>query len=105
MNGIEQWEIDNVERELRKHVGKQNLICGSDMQHLIRSSSANNYPGVRACISHIRSEGRLPVCSNAKGYWVAATSEELDECIASLRHRISAQLSAIDGLEIWRGKI
>lgn len=42
---------------------------------------------VRQCVSNLVDLGE-PVCSSpAKGYWIAQTQEDFDECIASLMRR------------------
>lgn len=58
---------------------------------------------VRAMIHYLRTECRLPICSSGRGYFWAATQEELDRCKAHLRARrnsIDRTLHEMDGISL-----
>lgn len=57
---------------------------------------------LRKIMQAIRLSGKIMyLCSNSKGYYVAASSNELDDCIESLEQRVSQQQRVIDSM-IWQ---
>jgi len=53
---------------------------------------------VRDIIRQLRREG-YEICSNEKGYWMAQTSEEVDDIIKNLKSRSLSMLETITSLQ------
>lgn len=60
---------------------------------------------IRSYVNDLRRKRLLPICSGPKGYWVARTEKEIQECIEALRHRIFGIEAAINGLEDLKTRI
>ena len=78
----------------RNSNGKKYPISGA------RIASALGVTGieVRHMVNTARYNGD-PVCSTGKGYYIAQSKDEVAETIDSLRGRIAAMSTAIEGLE------
>ena len=98
---VEQWEIDAIAKELKyRYEHNEPPIFGSELQNLIKPSTAKNWPRVRACVHELRAGRILPVCSDTqKGYWVSYDPEEIKACIAREEARIASQKVAIGGMK------
>ena len=53
---------------------------------------------IRKIINQLRHEGHA-VCSSGNGYYLAATEDELKECINDLQARVDAQLATLEALK------
>jgi hypothetical protein len=90
---------------LQRHQGKDKAITGVAICKAIN----NKLPGaklngvrLRKIIQAIRMTGDLfNVCSTSKGYFVAATQNEIDDCIESLQQRIDQQQKIVNAL-LWQ---
>ncbi len=76
----EEWRVWNC---VRDHRGKGNEILGT----VIAERTGIEYDCMRAVISHLRRQHGKLIGSNAHGYYVPVTKEELYEVTKSLRHR------------------
>lgn len=90
---------------LRSKVGKDRAITGTEICKRINLSGRLqeyklNPVKLRKIISTIRIHNFIPmVCSYSKGYYIAETFEEMQECLKSLRERLRQQQKVVDALE------
>lgn len=78
---------------IKQGVGKKNAISNKRIQVAILNKYGEKYDGIRVrrMISHIRSWNLVPrLCSNSKGYFMAANDEEWESWKTSMRQRIRA---------------
>ena len=76
--------------------GKDNAVSGTLICKKMNLKGAR----LRKIINHIRTNNLLyGLCSSGKGYYVASNLTELQECIISLRQRISSQVKVLNSLE------
>tara|TARA_R100000654_G_scaffold75110_1_gene111282 strand:+ start:2245 stop:2625 length:381 start_codon:yes stop_codon:yes gene_type:complete len=112
------YELTDYEKEtvlptlvkgLMRYIGKENAISGTE---ICKRLNAEQYFGkyklqptrLRKIIGAIRLSGKIMfLCSSSKGYYVAATNVELDDCIESLEQRVAQQIKVIDAL-LWQRK-
>lgn len=89
---------------MRAHQGRRNMVAGSVIiAGMRRYGYKIDGPRLRKIINHIRTESLIPcLASSGGGYFVAETSDELDECIASIEGRIASQQAIIDALKRQR---
>lgn len=91
---------------LRSKIGKSKAITGTEICNKMNLSGRLrgyklNPVKLRKIISAIRINGILQgLCSNSKGYYLAETEEELQECLKSLRERLRQQQMVVDALEV-----
>lgn len=52
---------------------------------------------IRKIINRMRSEG-IPICSKQFGYYFSCKSEDINNTISFLTHRVHTQIKAIEGL-------
>lgn len=76
----EEWRVWNC---VRDHRGKGNEVLGTR----ITEHTGIEYDRVRAIISHLRRQHGKLIGSNAHGYYIPITKDELYEVTKSLRHR------------------
>lgn len=92
---------------LRNHIGKTNAISGKEICKALNQKVNGprlTGPRLRKIIQAIRITGDLPmICSTQKGYFVARTKKEIDECIQSLQQRVNQQQKIVDALT-WQRK-
>jgi len=81
---------DQVLTALSRHLGRRN---GLPIARLVYEITAWSIPSrsaerrVRACVSELREEG-IAICAHpARGYYIAQTPEELEQCCRFLRSR------------------
>ncbi len=90
---------------LTRHKGKENAINGKAICKALNDKLPQaklNGARLRKIIQAIRLTGDLfNICSTSKGYFVAATYEELDDCIESLQQRIDQQQRIVNAL-LWQ---
>lgn len=93
---------------LKNRVGKENAVSATEISEGVNAHLpvGVNYKltGVRLrkIIGVIRYTGKLVgLCSSSKGYYIARTREELEDCIESLSQRISQQERIRDCLQ-WQ---
>lgn len=88
--------MDPITKYIMTHSdGRQNPICGSAIAAALGISGIE----VRKRINHARNNGD-PICSNAKGYYIAQDIAEIQETIDSLQGRIRSMEEAISGLQM-----
>jgi hypothetical protein len=111
LNQYEEHEVlPLIVAGLRSKIGKDKAITGTDICTKMNASGRLkeyklNPVKLRKIISAIRIHNFLPmVCSNSRGYYVADTAQELDDCLQSLRERLNQQQRVVDALE-QQGKI
>ena len=93
-----------IVRGLETKIGAARVITGST---IIRKMRALGYkldgPRLRKIINHIRANSLVScLVSTSAGYYVATSAAEVDECIASLKGRVSAIQANIDALQQQR---
>ncbi len=99
--------IPTLVKGLSRYKGKDNAISGSTIIKRLNDSQIFgkyklNAVKLRKLIQMMRLRGDLCfLCSSSKGYYVAKTTEELDDCIESLEQRISQQEKVVKAL-IWQ---
>ena len=93
-----------IVRGLLKRVGKSRRVSST---RIIDGMNAAHYrldgPRLRKIINHIRSNDIIVgLVSDGKGYFVASTASEIDECIVSLQGRVDATQAIIRALQRQR---
>lgn len=94
---------------LTKYVGKANAISNKKICNSVNEKGIlKNYKlqpiRVRKLIGALRLLGDpMYICSGAGGYYIAETTQEMDECIKSLEQRVAQQQRVIDAM-IWQRK-
>ena len=86
--------MDAITRYIRDNVSKSHPICSAQLMKRFDTSGV----AIRHMINAARSNGD-PICSGARGYYVAHDKEEIQQTIDSLRGRIAGMNRAIAGLE------
>lgn len=90
---------------LSRHVGKENAISGKAICEALNNKLDGPKlipPRLRKIIQAIRINGDLyNICSTSKGYFVAATEEEVNDNLTSLQQRIDQQQRIVDALK-WQ---
>ena len=74
--------------------GRKSPICGSTIAGAFGISGYE----VRALINSARCNGD-PICSNGKGYYIAADVNEVRKTVDSIKGRIHSMQKAVNGLE------
>lgn len=89
---------------LRTKIGSGLAITGSKICSAMRGAGyVLDAPRLRKIVNHIRTYDLLPgLVSTSKGYFVATTTQELDECIISLQGRVDAIQEVINALNRQR---
>ena len=77
----------------RYHLGEENAVTSRELEAAFNIRGKN----LRNLINTLRRSG-VPVASNARGYFYAATAQEVRDTIAHMSHRIIGIARAIDGL-------
>lgn len=75
---------------LSHHIGRENGISATDLVKEITNDMCCEAAAerlLRSCISELRSEGVAVASTPETGYYVAQTSDELEECCRFLRSR------------------
>ena len=76
--------------------GKDYAVSGKKICEKMNLESAR----LRKIINYIRVNGLIyGLCSCNKGYFMASTLTELEECIISLRQRVASQVKVLNALE------
>lgn len=73
--------------------GKDNRITSKELGRITHLTG----PQIRAEVNRLRTEG-APIASDANGYYIATTQEELTATIRNLRSRSKAMNRAVEGL-------
>jgi hypothetical protein len=93
---------------LRTKLGKEKAISGTEICSKVNATGRlGKYKltpvKLRKMISHIRLYDLISgVLSSSKGYYLALTLSEYDDCIESLRQRIRQQQLVVDSLQSQR---
>lgn len=89
---------------LRNKLGAKLAITGSKICKAMRDAGyVLDAPRLRKIVNHIRTYDLIPgLVSTSKGYFVASTAQELDECINSLQGRVDAIQEVINALNRQR---
>jgi hypothetical protein len=74
-------------------VGKENEITSRELEQITHRKGYQ----IRAEVNRLRVEGE-PIVSDAQGYYIATTADELDATIRNLQSRRNAMNRAIEGL-------
>ena len=77
----------------QSHKGEGAAISSRELERILRVKGTV----IRRLVNILRCE-RKPICSNAQGYFYAATQREIQETIAQLSSRIHKISKARDGL-------
>jgi hypothetical protein len=76
--------------------GKDYAVSGKKICEKMNLESVR----LRKIINYIRVNGLIyGLCSCNKGYFMASTLTELEECIISLRQRVASQVKVLNALE------
>jgi|TARA_Y100000310_G_scaffold333427_1_gene410973 predicted transcriptional regulator len=76
--------------------GKDYAVSGKKICEKMNLESAR----LRKIINYIRVNGLIyGLCSCNKGYFMASTLTELEDCIISLRQRVASQVKVLNALE------
>jgi len=93
---------------LRSKLGKEKAISGTEICSKVNATGRlGKYKltpvKLRKMISHIRLYNLISgVLSSSKGYYLALTLSEYDECLESLRQRLRQQQLVVDSLQSQR---
>lgn len=89
---------------LKTKVGQGKAITGSCIVDAMkRAGYTLDAPRLRKIVNHIRNNDLLPgLVSTSKGYFVASTGKEIDECIISLTGCVEAIQGVINALKRQR---
>jgi hypothetical protein len=100
----EQEVLPLIVAGLRSKKGKDKAVTSSHICKALEGRFGKyklNPVKLRKIISTIRINGILQgLCSNSKGYYLAETEQELQECIDSLSERLRQQQMVVDALEV-----
>lgn len=77
----------------RYHMGESQAASSKKLEAAFRVKGSD----LRKIINNLRSQSQ-PICSNAFGYFYAATQEEINATVSQLNSRISHIAKARDGL-------
>lgn len=77
----------------QSHRGEGAAISSTDLERIFHVKGAV----IRRIVNTLRCESK-PICSNAQGYFYAATQGEIQETIAQLSSRVHKITKARDGL-------
>lgn len=93
-----------IVRGLRTKLGAKLAITGNKICHAMCGAGyVLDAPRLRKIVNHIRTYDLIPgLVSTSKGYFVASTAQELDECINSLQGRVDAIQAVINALNRQR---
>ena len=75
------------------HKGEKEVVSSRQLENFFHLKGSE----LRRLVNILRCEGK-PICSNAMGYFYAATQQELQETISQLTSRIQMIAKARDGL-------
>ena len=105
LNPFEEKEVlPLIVAGLRSKIGKDKAVTSSHICKALEGRFGKyelNPVKLRKIISTIRINGILQgLCSNSKGYYLAETEQELQECIDSLSERLRQQQMVVDALEV-----
>ncbi len=93
---------------LRTKLGKEKAISGTEICSKVNATGRLgkyklNPVKLRKMISHIRLYDLISgVLSSSKGYYLALTLSEYDDCLESLKQRIRQQQRVVDALQSQR---
>ena len=73
--------------------GQENRITSKELGRITHLTGSQ----IRAEVNRLRTEG-APIASDANGYYIATTQEELTATIRNLRSRSKAMNRAVEGL-------
>lgn len=73
--------------------GKEHRICSRELEKLTDLKGS----AIRAEVNKLRAAGE-PIASDAQGYYIATTQEEITATICNLQSRRNAMNRAIEGL-------
>lgn len=93
-----------IVRGLSTKLGAKLAITGNKICNAMRGAGyVLDAPRLRKIVNHIRTYDLIPgLVSTSKGYFVASTAQELDECINSLQGRVDAIQAVINALHRQR---
>lgn len=93
-----------IVRGLSTKLGARLAITGNKICNAMRGAGyVLDAPRLRKIVNHIRTYDLIPgLVSTSKGYFVASTAQELDECINSLQGRVDAIQAVINALNRQR---
>lgn len=93
-----------IVRGLSTKLGAKLAITGNKICNAMRGAGyVLDAPRLRKIVNHIRTYDLIPgLVSTSKGYFVASTAQELDECINSLQGRVDAIQAVINALNRQR---
>ena len=96
-----------VEKCLKKHVGKENIITNGTMcEKLGESGYKTTEARMRKLINHIRNNKTIPyLVATGRGYYVAETIREMEDYIESLNGRIEAIAAMRDSMIEQRNRM
>lgn len=88
---------------LRKRVGKEHAITGSEIVSKINDSMKPKRKftevRLRKMVNHIRSHAMLPVLASSSGYYISYDKAEVQQEVESLMQRANGIRIAADGLK------
>jgi hypothetical protein len=89
---------------LQFRIGKSNAITNQEIiANFLRDGIKISAPRIRKLINYIRVHNLVEcLCASSDGYYVAHTTQEIDDYILSLQQRISAQQLVLSSLEKQR---
>lgn len=93
-----------IVRGLSTKLGAKLAITSNKICNAMRGAGyVLDAPRLRKIVNHIRTYDLIPgLVSTSKGYFVASTAQELDECINSLQGRVDAIQAVINALNRQR---
>lgn len=80
--------------------GQDSRITSRDLESITNLKGAQ----IRAEVNRLRTAG-VPIASDANGYYIATTDEELTATIRNLQSRRNAMNRAIEGLTVAKRKL
>lgn len=93
-----------IVRGLLLRVGKSRRVSSTAIIDGMTSAQYRlDGPRLRKIINHIRvNDIIIGLVSDGKGYYVAATPEEIDDCVESIQGRIASQQAIVAALQRQR---
>ena len=88
---------------IKERKGKSNAINNNKICEVLNYSYHLNIiwkpVRIRKMVNYLRNKDLLlHLCSNSKGYFIAANEQELDDCIASQTERVGSAKRTLDSL-------
>lgn len=85
----ETGKIKRIHEILQAHRGKENPIKSAQIAALLGIKEDDTHSRTRGLIKKCAVEYNLPLLSSQKGYFLAKTKEELNQCLQNLNSRIA----------------